>query len=58
MRVQDDKITFKVFKAKRYPDIGEECFAMDEIESSALMDDSLEQLLAREMLSNNEEDED
>ncbi|KAA3476996.1 Retrovirus-related Pol polyprotein from transposon 17.6 [Gossypium australe] len=57
MRVQDDKVPFIVFKAMRCYDVGEECSSMDDTESSFPTDDPLEQLLAVEMLSDDEKDE-
>lgn len=51
MPIQDDQVTFNVFKAMRYPDVGGEYSTVDETESLVPTDDLLEQFLTSGTLS-------
>ncbi|XP_062103799.1 uncharacterized protein LOC133814912 [Humulus lupulus] len=62
MRVQDEQVTFNVFKAMRFPDEVEECSVVSVVDSLALkelennFDDPLERLLMFDSHADNEDE--
>ena len=63
MRVQDDQVTFNVFKSMRFPDTMDDYFAVSDLEDLIVekelnyVEDPLEQILTSDPTNDEEEDE-